>query len=471
MAYPRQRIAIARIISDLIRSDNMIEKEELEKFKQVIQCFGIEDKELCAAQDITLSQAMNDVRELSDSDKCQLKRYLVDTANADNACVAREALIMLTLNLILDDKENKYELLSYDTHGSYTNDKYVIYIEGDEMLAINEEIETRYDHISNLLKLWKFDFIYIPKVAEKFQSMDVNYLKSIIHYMNPRLSDKKVEALYNKLINIDTTTFVRDFLANNRRQTGLIDTDPSLLINIGTSVVPYCRQNEEGHTYTEFLKIRLEVEEENCVLEEMRRFLSKYQDILTEPEYYRPDRRKDYFKYFGFYKTLFDFFTRIETDGIDNEVVINPSARRITMQGQEIPMSGTELATYILILWQSLISKHEGLLKITRNNKGISDKDNLEITQIYSHILRYCRDEPYTQTYQNDFSNIKSYVSRIRKKIQDKVRSRDVGHYLPQDDEDLYKITINPENLFVEENGERKHLSESEFFKSYPLKR
>lgn len=468
MPRSTQRIAIARILSDLIKSDSIIEQVEIDVYNKVISDFGISNDELVAAQNITLSQAMNDAKGLTSDDKKQLRDSLIETANADNACVAREALIMLTLNLVLDDEDDKYELLSYDTHGSYTNDKYVIYIEGDEYPTINEEILTRYEHITNLLKLWKFDFIYLPKVAERFQTMDADYIKNIIHYMNPRLTGGKIDVLYNKLIHIDTSSFVRDFLANDRRQTGLIDTDPALLINIGTSVVPYCQQNEEGHTYTEFLKIRLNTEEVNCVLEEMRRFLSRYQDILTEPEYYRPDRRKDIFKYFGFYKTLFDFLSRIESNGEDTAIVINPTARTISMQGIDIPMSGTELATYMLILWETLYSKHEGLLKITRLNKeNFKEKDDRDITRLYTYILRYCRDEPYTQTYQTDFSNIKSYVSRIRKKIQEKIRARDVGHYLPQDNENCYKITINPDNIFIIEDNNKIHLSQSQLFTKF----
>ena len=138
------------------------------------------------------------------------------------------------------------------------------------------------------------------------------------------------------------------------------------------------------------------------------------------------------------------------------------------MQGIDIPMSGTELATYMLILWETLYSKHEGLLKITRLNKeNFKEKDDRDITRLYTYILRYCRDEPYTQTYQTDFSNIKSYVSRIRKKIQEKIRARDVGHYLPQDNENCYRITINPDNIFIIEDNNKIHLSQSQLFTKF----
>lgn len=460
MPTSRQRTAIARIISDLIKADNIIEKEEIEQYKRVIADFNITDEELIKAQDITLTRAMNDIKKLTDDDKNKLHDSLLNTANADNACVAREALILLTLQLILKDTDNKYELLSYDTHGSYTNDKYVIYLESDEVHEINEEIKKEYDHIVNLLKLWKFDFVYLPKVAERFSKMDCDYLQHIIKYMNPRFSKDDIEQLYNKLTHIDTSQFVID-LSNERGQDRLRKTEPSLLINIGTSVVPYCQQNEEGHTYTEFLKIRLDTNENNCVLEEVRRFLNAYQEIITEPEYYRPDRNRDYFKYFGFYKMLFDFMARIEVAGQEIDIHINLTRRTITMQGNEVPLSETELAIYLLILHQTICTHRGGLVKIGRN-RTITERENNEITRTIHTIMRFCRDEPYTQQYRNDFDTIRTYISRITRKINDSVRRQDRGHYLPEIDStnNIYHIPINEQRVYIRQGKEIMSLND-----------
>ncbi|MBO7194589.1 MAG: hypothetical protein J6V27_00930, partial [Alistipes sp.] len=60
----------------------------------------------------------NCVRTLDEENKQVLQQALLQTAKADNQCVAKEALILLTLKYILQDTDGKYEVISCDTHGS-----------------------------------------------------------------------------------------------------------------------------------------------------------------------------------------------------------------------------------------------------------------------------------------------------------------------------------------------------------------
>ena len=450
----RQRIAIARILSDLIKSDNIIEKEEIKQYNQIIKQLEIKQDELVEAQDIRLSHAMNTLKGLEGEERQVMSNLLHKLANADAACVAREALIILSFKLMLDDTDGKYELMSCDTHGSYTNDKYVIYIESEDTPSLQDEITEEYEHITNLLRLWKYDFIYLPKVAERFRAMDEEYLRGIIHYMIPRLGQSEINYIYEKLTNVTTKDFLDLVLINDYRL-NLKDTAPSLLINIGTSVVPYVqdfnnendRQQRPTEVYTEFLKIRVDT----SVLEEIQLFLSQYQNIITEPEYYRPERSRELFKYFGFYKTLFDFFTRIDFSGlIKPEIRINIRKRQIWMQGTEIGLSDTELAVYILILHQSLCTNREELPKNGRNN-GITDKQNKEITAVYKKIRRaLIENDNYNTTYKND-RNIRTYISRIREKIRRTLRGQFSRTYLH---EEGYFVRISPQIVNVEVNGE-----------------
>ena len=199
------------------------------------------------------------------------------------------------------------------------------------MPAINEEIMQQYEMIYILLHLWKFEFIYIPKLSQSFCEMDRGYLCDIIRYMNPRLSNEILNNLYVRLTNFTTESFTRDYLANSSHHNYFYDIEPSLLINVGLSHVPASNLSQQDTYFINFLTIRLE-EEPDCVLNEVRRFLDEYETYITEPEYHRPKRGKALFHYHGFYKQLFDFLARHHTNGEENRIVIDIPARRIWMR-------------------------------------------------------------------------------------------------------------------------------------------
>ena len=270
-----QKIAIARLISDLIKSDDVICKEEIALYNQIVSNFSISQDELYKAQYVSLAESVGYLKNMSRDEQNKIFNIIKKAAYSDNSCVAREALLLLTLSLTLNDRTDKYKLLSTSISGWQNNEKYVMYIESDYMHAINEEIQEQYEAISNLLHLWKFEFIYIPSITASFRDMDPTYLYDIIRYMNPRLSSKMIETLYERIINFNTESYTRDYLANTCHQNIFYDIEPSLLINIGLSSIP-CSNYKQDNNYINFLIIRLE-NEPNCILNEVRSFVDKYE--------------------------------------------------------------------------------------------------------------------------------------------------------------------------------------------------
>lgn len=452
-----QKVAIARIISDLIKADDIIEKSEIDKFNSLKRVYNITGDDLVDAQQIRLTDAFEVVRLMPDREKRKLEKHLLDTAQADSACVAREALILLSLKLILNGKKDKYQMVSFDTVGSYSNSKYAIYVSSEENKSINTYIEKEYDHIVNLFKLWGFDFIYLPKFAKKLQELNEqndNYVVEIIKYMNPGLTEEQVADLYRKLTNIKTEEFCNRVLVQDRKLPIFHTIKPSLMINIGTSVVPYCTQSGDSidsKTYTEFLVIRLDETEKDVILKEVRYFLEQYQEIITEPEYYRPDRRRNYFKYFGFYKMLFDFMSRMEAEP---KIEIELKNKKIWMSGHEVKLSETQLAAYLLILYQTHFTRHRGLLRFEGKRKPVKwdDKSYKDITESYRTIFTKIRSNGESKLrYIDENSNIPSYITRINSKITEnlkgKVKKMDI--FMPIIGDDKYIISFEPANIFV----------------------
>ena len=446
-----QKIAIARLISDLIKSDDVICKEEIVLYNQIVANYDISQDELYEAQFMSQAEAVSYIKSMATAEHKKILSILRKAAYSDNCCVAREALLLLTLSLNLGDTQGKYHLLSTPIKGWQNLEKYVIYIESDYMHAINEEIMQQYELISNLLHLWKFEFIYIPKLILSFREMDREYLCNIIRYMNPRLSTEMIDHLYQRLTRFTTESFTREYLANSSHHNHFHDIEPSLLINVGMSHVPAINTAHIDTYFINFLTIRLE-DEPQCVLNEVRRFLDMYETFITEPEYHRPKRGKTLFHYHGFYKQLFDFLARHHTNGEENRILIDIPARRIWMRGIEVQMSATQLATYMFILHQSCCTHHGGLIKAGQHHP-LSAADVQRLGTTYRAICQLFRDEPMAEQrcYLDDVPNIRGYIARLRTIIAHHIDDHDLDFYMPQDttDKSRYYIAIERDKITI----------------------
>jgi hypothetical protein len=463
-----QKIAIARLISDLIKSDDVICKEEIELYNQIVCSFDISQDELHEAQFVSQAEAVAYIRHMVPNEQKKIFTILKKAAYSDNSCVAREALLLLTLSLMLNNQDDKYHLFSAPIKGWQSADKYVVYLENDYIPAINEEILRQYDTIANLLHLWKFEFIYIPKIAQSFREMDRTYLCDIIRYMNPRLSSEMQNNLYERLTNFTTESFTRDYLAHTSQQNYFYDIEPSLLINVGMSHLPAANQGQQDTCFINFLTIRLD-DEPDCVLNEVRRFLDAYETYITDPEYHRPKRGKILFRYHGFYKQLFDFLARHHTNGEDNRILIDIPARRIWMRGTEIPISATHLATYVFILHQSFCTHHGGLIKAGQHHP-LSENEVIRLGNTYHAISKLFRDVSLgcERSYLEYVPNIRGYIARIRTIITHHIDEQDLNYYYPKDsaDKSMYLVTIDPTKIFIRDTYGECMFTDYEFWKT-----
>ena len=234
------------------------------------------------------------------------------------------------------------------------------------------------------------------------------------------------------------------------------------------SNVPAATLAQQDTYFINFLTIRLE-DESNSVLNEVRRFLDKYETFITDPEYHRPKRGKTLFRYHGFYKQLFDFLARHHTNGEDNRILIDIPARRIWMRGVEIPMSATHLATYVFILHQSFCTHHGGLIKAGQHHP-LSDKEVMRLGNTYHTICNLFRDVSVDceRSYLDDISNIRGYIARIRTMITNHVDEQDLNYYYPKDsaDKSMCLVTIDPTKIFIRDTYGECIFTDYEFWKT-----
>jgi hypothetical protein len=139
-----------------------------------------------------------------------------------------------------------------------------------------------------------------------------------------------------------------------------------------------------------------------------------------------------------------------------NRILIDIPARRIWMRGVEIPMSATQLATYVFILHQSLCTRHGGLIKAGQHHP-LSENDVQRLGKAYYAICNMFRDTQIlcSRSYIEDVPNIRGYIARIRTAVEHYIDTQDIDYYYPKDssNKSMYHIAISPSSVRIRYAG------------------
>ena len=306
-----QRIAMARIISDMIKADNIIEENEIVDMKKLMSKYSITQQDMSDARKVRFSEAVMILQDMPKKDRQAFFNSIYDIALSDNVCVPKEALLLMALQYCLveyDRKDSngnripKPHIISCPAGESSISDQYMVYLENTFDEEHNAEIIQDFKLLVTQSRLNGFNFIYIPKMVEEFKEMDSQYVKDVIRYMAPQLSNEVVTDVYDRLCKMTTKEFFHSVLYKKLQVKSFFDAKPSILINIGTFVIPYCAKEDSIQYYTEFLCIPIAT----STLSLVEQILSFYQSKVSVKTITITDN-KGQFKYFGFYKALFDF--------------------------------------------------------------------------------------------------------------------------------------------------------------------
>jgi hypothetical protein len=450
----KQRIAIARIVSDMIKADNIIEESEIQMLNRFKELYQIDSATLYEARRIKFSTAVQDLATLDDDKKIELFNILHDVALADNVCVPREALLLLalqyTLGIVPDPTRpgtwkitptNGIKLIACPTGDNTITTQYVIYIEGQYNAIINRNIRQNLEHSVLKLREWGFDFIYIPALIDEFREMNAEYVKNVIQYMAPELSNETIETVYGRLLRMDTISFCNHVLAENLHVDSVKDSVPSLFINIGTSFVPYYSIHNQVECYTEFLCIPLSED----IMTQIHEFTQAYCNLVSFRPFdpYTPVSKRNYFKYFGFYKAMFDFLVKAEPQ--ESDLILHPWNSTFEFPGaqvQSLTLAPQEAALYKLIL-ECTYNRTWGGLPTTYT------KHQRDIEHLYATI------------YHNSAAPYPDNLAPIRSRIERKMREQLIGianlnEFIPKLKDGMYQITARPERIKISDSKEQK---------------
>ncbi len=338
------KVAIARILADLIEADSIIDAGEMECWNRICAKYSIDKEVETEAQYVSFADAL---RVICSSGVQGLKEDLLGDCRSmtvsDGFCAHSEALIMTTLILMLDSEQPfRVETFSIPRANFNINVATLLYVESDYDSDTNEAIRKNYRTLFKELQLAGFHFVYPPKIIEHYQNTDPVLFRRILSFLAPSMSESGIENAYKSLMKMTTDVFCKDLLCNKCGITDLRSTYPSLLIKIGNSFV-----GEDA--YDNYLKIGVDKD----ILSTVQSFVDRFCEMLSSDicVVNTSEERDSQFHFHGFYKQLLEIF--LIKKNIRSNIVIDPYKEEIFFPDVDAKATGLhrrERALYALLL-------------------------------------------------------------------------------------------------------------------------
>jgi len=460
---PKEKVAAARVISDIIKADSIIEKTEMEMLSELRKRFDIRSEHLQKGQSITFSEALSILREMESEEAEVFMDAVCNLSVSDGSCCPSEAQLILAIKYCFEKglKEHAEVFSCNTTDFNIASSQYVVYVESKTDKMINGAIRSNLERIVNALKVIGFDFVYIPKLVQEFKVMSPEYVKDVINYMAPQLDrDTTVQDIYDRMCNLTTYEFCQKVLCEENKVNAIKDTVPSLLVSVGNSIVPYVDSSAGCHSYMEFLKIQIQ----DDVVEEIRKLCFIYQGLVDDRVVMPIRGRKDRFKYFGFYKALLDFLVAGRQEE-DNKLTIDLKSRSIGLlnkYGLSLKLSPDKFTLFLLLIIESV--KGEGLSYSRRNNGTLVVSE--EVQKLYADIMRNIKGTCSGEKYKTFFENVSVTLSKLKADIQGNRHMAELSKFFPKksiakDPEKsmeriTYKVDIPPAKVLVKVYGKKE---------------
>ena len=272
--------------------------------------------------------------------------------------------------------------------------------------------------------------------------MKENYLRDVINLLAPTLSNSGQNSIYETLKSITTERFSDEFLVNKIGLDPLIDSDPSLLLQI-------CNSNEK----IVYLHIMLQEDLLNSLME----FVDKYKSVTrietSNRNYYRDNC--DRFFYYGFHRALFDILA-FPGKNIESDIVIDIIRKKIhfVQLEQTMTLHAKQFALYLLIIHQSICTKCKELQYKTTSSKKKKEID-YTFAQIYGKLSAHSAPD-FRKDITQSLSQIKGAFHNIT--FLDNAKA-----YIPNRGNYSIFVRIKPDKVFVKDfDGKVVLMTESE---------
>ncbi len=339
-----ERAGIARIISDIIKADGIIDTREIETLDIFKDKYGITKEDYIHSESCTFFQAIQAISELEEKVKHSVMNDFCKIAMSDDICAKEEALLLLALRLVLTLKiSNEVSIISVESSVISFDNSQILYLESEYDNKMNEQMQLFYRELCTEVRLNGFELVYLPKISEHYYSIAEADLLRIAEFLYPKVSEERLHAIVKQIRNLSTASFCNDQLANKLSIKELRTINPSFLIKVGESTVNDIKTSN-------FLLIEIGENPLATIRMIMDYYTENYHNLQLNYIQEAPNR----FIFTGYYKQIFDIL--MLRKGVRSSVVLDPVRERIYFPEADVVLEKVhrrEKALYALFLIES----------------------------------------------------------------------------------------------------------------------
>ncbi len=437
------KTALAKVLSDLIQSDGIVNQGEIDYLRQVFKVLKITGSHLKRSGTLSLSDAVQILKCSGTSEKAALLHAIQQLSMSDEHIDPSESLLItaliLSLKMELPGMPNiQAELISIPEPLFDATDT-VVYIESQYDEEVNKAIVKKHDAIVKLLERQGMSFFYLPLVLKEIQQKKGTF-KQMLRYLEPLLSEEQTRLIEHDLKQFNTTTLSKEIFLNYLNARGFNLERPSflfkiknyksdndqdfLILNIGNDPLDTLMQFYQLNDSV--LKITPKAENEKD---------QRYLELLTMP---RTLIQKDELQYTGFHKLIVDTLVKYRSVEGPSRIRINDNGHLflIDRNDTEVKIQAIGRALYILYL------RHEEGIELSRL---IDHRD--ELLQIYAMTSGYSDEQRLQQTVDNlvDYvgDTLNPLLSRIKKAFTTLLGDQAKAYLIEGDVSDRKRINLD----------------------------
>ena len=295
--------AISRIMSDLVKLDDLITASELEFLDDVFRKYGVTDQDRKMGFYMTLSEAVGILSGQPQKFCREFCALMEEGSKADGLCSRPEALLLMAVACSCGLSDNgKGKVYSFESKGIPLHRDQLIYVSREDRIDYSPlSDEELYEDINNIARLAGFELVYVPRISRHFNTYgNTEILRKVLTLVRPTL-DRSEDELIRQLRAMTPYKFYTNILERRMKISLDLNDSPCWLIKLWGSQVA-------GVEYSNFFLLNIDW---NHMKRQLKSFMSEL--LLMQPEHMvsvsTAEEDANNFRYGGFIKSILDMIS------------------------------------------------------------------------------------------------------------------------------------------------------------------
>ena len=242
------KTALAKVLSDLVQCDGLVNQGEIDFLKKVNAAFHITSAIRKKATTLSLSDAVRALQTLGNKEKIALLHLFQQLSLSDDSLDPNESLlttaVILSIGIELPETSGfkahfvSIPNLEFDTRNA------VLYVEAAYDKDINDSIKRHYKAICQLLQSSQRDFFYLPQVIGDLRKIKGTF-RDTLSYIDPTLSDDQVDLIDSKVYQLDSAALSKEIFLNYLKEVDQVITQREIRQRLHVTMLEILDESEQ----------------------------------------------------------------------------------------------------------------------------------------------------------------------------------------------------------------------------------